>query len=136
MDMVSYPSSGVFPIDYSWEKGPVAGVEVAKDEVHDDYDEHRTATKSTHEDAANMRRMGRSQQLIRHFRLLSVASFVAIATAAWEIGLFEISPALTDGGRPALVYSVIWNFIGFGPIYLSMIEMASMHPSLGVCITG
>lgn len=75
--------------------------------------------------------MGRSQQLVRHFRLLSEASFAAIATAIWEIGLFEISPGLTDGGRPALIYSVIWNFVRFGPIYLSMAEMASMAPIAG-----
>ena len=123
MEMVSYLNSG--------EKDAVTGVEVAKNEVHDDHDEHRAATKSTREDAENMRRMGRSQQLVRHFRLLSVASFVAIATASWELGLFEISPALTDGGRPGLVYSLIWNFIGFGPIYLSMAEMASMAPIAG-----
>ena len=131
MEMVSHPSSGVSSNDSSWKKGPVADVVVAKDEVHDDHDEHRTATKSTPQDAENMRRMGRSQQLVRHFRLLSVASFVAIATESWEIGLFEISPALTDGGRPALIYSLIWNFIGFGPIYLSMAEMASMAPIAG-----
>jgi hypothetical protein len=129
--MVSYLSPGVSSNDYSWEKDAVAGLEVAQDEVHDDHDKHRTATKSTREDAENMRRMGRSQQLIRHFRLLSMASFVAIATASWELGLFEISPALTNGGRPALVYSIIWNFIGFGPIYLSMAEMASMAPIAG-----
>jgi choline transport protein len=131
VEMVSHPTSGVSSNEYSWEKGHVAAVEVDGDEVPDDLDEHRTATKSTREDAENMRRMGRSQQLVRHFRLISVASFVAIATAAWEIGLFEISPGLIDGGRPALVYSVIWNFIGFGPIYLSMAEMASMAPIAG-----
>ncbi len=60
-----------------------------------------------------------------------MASFVAIATAAWEIGLFNITPGLTDGGRPALVWSVLWNFIGFGPVYLSMAEMASMAPIAG-----
>jgi hypothetical protein len=26
---------------------------------------------------------------------------------------------------------VIWNFVGFGPIYLSMAEMASMAPIAG-----
>lgn len=88
-------------------------------------------TKSSADDSINMRRMGRRQELVRHFRMLSVASFVAIATAAWEIGLFEITPGLTDGGRPVLVYSVLWNFIGFGPIYLSMAEMASMAPIAG-----
>lgn len=88
-------------------------------------------TKSSADDSINMRRMGRKQELVRHFRMLSVASFVAIATAAWEIGLFVITPGLTDGGRPVLVYSVLWNFVGFGPIYLSMAEMASMAPIAG-----
>jgi hypothetical protein len=129
--MVSYLNPGGSPNDSSWEKDGAAGVEVATDEMHDDHDKHRTATKSTREDAENMRRMGRSQQLVRHFRLLSVASFVAIATASWELGLFEITPALTNGGRPALVYSMIWNFIGFGPVYVSMAEMASMAPIAG-----
>jgi choline transport protein len=87
--------------------------------------------KSTNADEVNMRRMGRNQQLVRHFRVISMASFVAIATAAWEIGLFNITPGLTNGGRPALVYSVLWNFVGFGPIYLSMAEMASMAPIAG-----
>ena len=87
--------------------------------------------KSTNADAANMARMGVDQQLMRHFRVLSMASFVAIATAAWEIGLFNLTPGLTNGGLPALVYSVLWNFIGFGPIYLSMAEMASMAPIAG-----
>ncbi len=94
-------------------------------------DEHGDGFKSTSADAANMDRMGKSQQLVRHFRVISMASFVAIATAVWEIGLFNLTPGLTNGGRPGLVYSVLWNFIGFGPIYLSMAEMASMAPIAG-----
>ena len=130
------PSSGINQHDYTYEKGRMAGAEISPDIVHvDDDDEAQDevdhTTKSTRADAHNMQRMGRSQQLVRHFRLLSVASFAAIATAVWEIGLFEISPGLTDGGRPALVYSVLWNFVGFGPIYISMAEMASMAPIAG-----
>lgn len=89
------------------------------------------AMYSTADDSENMRRMGRKQELVRHFRTLSIASFVAVSTAAWEIGLFEITPGLTNGGRSVLVYSVLWNFIGFTPIYLSMAEMASMAPIAG-----
>lgn len=87
--------------------------------------------KSTNIDAADMQRMGKDQQLMRHFRILSMASFVAIATATWEMGLFAITPGLLNGGLPGLVYSVLWSFIGFGPIYLSMAEMASMAPIAG-----
>ncbi|KAK3068914.1 hypothetical protein LTR53_013160 [Teratosphaeriaceae sp. CCFEE 6253] len=98
-------------------------------------DETLNATRSTREDAVGMQRMGKEQQLVRRFKQLSIISFVAIATAAWEIGLFIISPGLINGGRSGLVYNTIWNFIGFGPIYLSMAEMASMAPIAGAQCT-
>ena len=87
--------------------------------------------KSTRSDMENMRRMGRDQELVRHFRLFSMVSFVALATAAWELAIFGITPSLIDGGHPSLIYSSIWCFFGFGPIYLSMSEMASMAPIAG-----
>lgn len=100
-----------------------------------DVEEHeeRTSkiTKSTHDDIRGMRRMGKDQQLVRTFRQLSITSFVALATASWEIGLFIVTPALVDGGRAGLVWSSLWSWIGFAPIYLSMAEMASMAPIAG-----
>lgn len=87
-------------------------------------DETLTSSKSTPRDAAGMKRMGKQQQLVRHFRLVSTVSFVALATAAWEIGLFVITPGLVDGGRAGLVWNVLWNIVGFGPIYLSMAEVS------------
>ncbi|KAK5731770.1 hypothetical protein LTR17_011121 [Elasticomyces elasticus] len=97
----------------------------------DDLDEPWTATKSTPKDATDMKRMGKQQQLVRRFGFLSTVSFVALATAAWEIGLFVLTPGLVDGGRAGLVWNVLWNIVGFGPIYLSMAEMASMAPIAG-----
>lgn len=92
---------------------------------------HEIATKSTPADLSAMHRMGKSQQLIRNFRYFSITSFVALATASWEIGLFVFTPGLVDGGRAGLIYNTLWNFIGFGPVYLSMAEMASMAPICG-----
>ncbi|KAK3632993.1 hypothetical protein LTR56_016041 [Elasticomyces elasticus] len=89
----------------------------------DDPDEPWTTTKSTAKDAADMKRMGKQQQLVRRFQFLSTVSFVALATAAWEIGLFVLTPGLVDGGRAGLVWNVLWNIVGFGPIYLSMAEV-------------
>lgn len=130
--MVDNPSGNGSPNSLPWEKnGATVTAETDHEDILEDMDEQHGTNKSTRADSDNMRRMGRNQELIRHFRLLSVASFVAIATAAWEIGLFVITPGLTDGGRPVLVYSVLWNFVGFGPIYLSMAEMASMAPIAG-----
>jgi hypothetical protein len=133
VEMGSNPSGGASRQGYAWEQGgATAALSSDPDDIlEEELDQQDVITKSSHDDNDDMRRMGRNQELVRHFRLLSVASFVAIATAAWEIGLFEITPGLTDGGRPALVYSVLWNFAGFGPIYLSMAEMASMAPIAG-----
>lgn len=101
------------------------------DSVLEDHNGNHIATKSTPHDAAGMRRMGKDQQLIRQFRFISITAFVAIATAAWEIGLFILTPGLVDGGRAGLVYNALWNFVGFGPVYISMAEMASMAPIAG-----
>lgn len=87
--------------------------------------------RSTSADAANMRRMGKDQQLVRRFRVLSMASFVAVATAAWEFAVFNLTAALTNGGVPMLLYPMMWQFGGFAFIYLSMSEMASMAPIAG-----
>lgn len=122
--------------------GPISAVEDAVDNkriiFHDreidaleDSTENLSSTKSSANDAADMRRMGKEQQLVRHFRQLSVASFTALSTCAWELGLFLVSPALINGGRAGLLWSTLWCFIGFGPVYLSMAEMASMAPIAG-----
>jgi hypothetical protein len=90
-----------------------------------------SSSHSTRGDAANMKRMGKEQQLVRRFRLLSMASFVGLATVSWEYGVFTLGPGLLNGGRAGLIYSTLWSFLCFGPVYLSMAEMASMAPIAG-----
>lgn len=110
------------------------GSDFTKDaEVTEQYLEtqHFDGIGSTSNDAQNMRRMGKDQQLIRSFRLLSVSSFVALTTVSWEYGVFTLGPGLQNGGRSGLIYSTLWSFVGFGPVYLSMAEMASMAPIAG-----
>lgn len=95
------------------------------------YNEEVAMYKSTFEDARAMKRMGRSQELIRHYRVFSMVSFVGMATAAWELTLYQVSPALREGGLPALIYSNIWVFCAFVPVVLSLAEMSSMAPIAG-----
>lgn len=97
----------------------------------EDASKHLNVTKSTPADDVNMKRMGKEQQLVRHFRQLSVTSFTALSVAAWEMGLFLLSPGLINGGRAGLLWSSLWCSIGFGPVYISMAEMASMAPIAG-----
>lgn len=132
VELVAQPGATGSPNDSYIGKETLPAIKsIDSDESLEDQDEHLRATKSTKNDAEDMRRMGKEQQLVRHFRLLSMTSFVAIATAAWEIGLFVLTPGLVNGGRAGLIYNVIWNFVGFGPVYLSMAEMASIAPIAG-----
>ncbi|KAK5720312.1 hypothetical protein LTR15_007586 [Elasticomyces elasticus] len=115
-------------------KRPTPSVRAASEESGQDVEDQSpdsNGTRSSTGDALDMHRMGKDQVLVRHFRQLSMTSFLAIANPAWEIGLFVFSPALQNGGRPMLVWSLLWNFICFGPIYFSLAEMASMAPIAG-----
>lgn len=87
--------------------------------------------KSTNQDVDDMHRMGKQQILVRRFRQITIAAFIGTTTCAWEYALFLISPGLIDGGTAGLLYNVLWSFIGFGTIYLSLAEMASMAPIAG-----
>ena len=96
--------------------------------VHDvdndvESDQIASSSNSAYDDIRGMQRMGKEQQFSRNFRQLSLTAFVSLATASWEIGLFIISPALVDGGRAGLVWSSLWCWIGFAPIYLSMVRL-------------
>jgi choline transport protein len=86
---------------------------------------------STIVDARDMQRMGKAQELIRNYRLVSMVSFVGLATSAWELALFQATPGIINGGLPTLIYGNIWCFIGFFPVVLSLAEMSSMAPIAG-----
>jgi amino acid permease len=87
--------------------------------------------KSSHQDVDDMHRMGKQQILVRRFRQITIAAFIGTTTCAWEYALFLVSPGLIDGGTAGLLYNVLWSFFGFGTIYLSLAEMASMAPIAG-----
>lgn len=87
--------------------------------------------RSTMADARDMHRMGRQQEFIRQYRLFSMISFVTIATSAWCLNAFEVTPALQDGGLPSMIWSNVWCFVGYVPVILSMAEMSSMAPIAG-----
>ncbi|ATY61291.1 amino acid permease 2 [Cordyceps militaris] len=86
---------------------------------------------TTGADNRDMERMGRKQEFIRQYRVFSMISFVSIATSAWCLGAFEVTPALINGGIPSMIFSNVWCFAGYLPIILSMAEMSSMAPIAG-----
>ena len=87
---------------------------------------HYNKFKLTIINAAHMQCISKEQQLIQHFHVLLMASFVTIVLTFWKMSIFNLSWALINGGQSVLIYSLIWHFADFIPINLSMVEMASM----------
>lgn len=101
-------------------------VSVAMDEVQGGSDKAGTAI-----DQQNMERLGKTQELRRNFRLISVLGFTAVLMCTWEAILFTASYILPNGGRAGMVWMYVVCLGGFGMAILSMAEMASMAPTSG-----
>lgn len=63
--------------------------------------------------------------------VISIFGFAAVLMQTWEATLAFASYALPNGGRPALIYTYMVAWFGFGAAILSMAEMASMAPTSG-----
>ena len=86
---------------------------------------------SSANDARDMLRMGKRQELERNYRAFSAFSFTVVLTATWEFILVSNEQGLIDGGLGGLFWTFIWTFWGFGTVILSLAEMASMAPTSG-----
>ncbi|KAF2720144.1 amino acid transporter [Polychaeton citri CBS 116435] len=73
-----------------------------------------------------MVRMGKKQELVRNFRLLTSIAFTSCVMGTWEILLTSNTPALTAGGLAGL-----WWQCKQTAVLLSPGEMASMAPTAG-----
>ncbi|KAM0719022.1 hypothetical protein Q7P37_004927 [Cladosporium fusiforme] len=98
-----------------------------------DYHDHLRNSRQygTKIDKAEMRRMGKQQELRRDFRALSTLAFTVILQGSWEVLLVASTEALVAGGVAGLFWSYIWTYAGMTFVVLSLAEMASMAPTSG-----
>ncbi|KAF2159782.1 hypothetical protein M409DRAFT_70827 [Zasmidium cellare ATCC 36951] len=82
-------------------------------------------------DLRDLARMGKTQQLQRNFRLVTMFGFSAILMCSWESLLSTLSIALQNGGTAGLIWTWLIVWIGFTAVYMSMAEMGSMAPTTG-----
>jgi choline transport protein len=82
-------------------------------------------------DSRDMHRMGKAQELRRSFKYYSTLFFVCVLTATWEFLLISNTNGLVDGGRPGLLWTLVWSMVGMGLIIASLAEMSSMAPTSG-----
>ncbi|KAH8807566.1 putative GABA permease [Xylogone sp. PMI_703] len=91
-------------------------------------DSLKIGTRADHRD---MLRMGKTQELRRNFRFLSILGFTCILMSTWE-GQFTASTfGLINGGLAGLIWTYLGTFVCFLAVIASMAEMASMAPTSG-----
>ena len=110
------------------DKGSPAVLETA---ANDSNDALMYSKGGTRQDAIEMARIGKIQELHRRFNFIPILGLVAGMMATWEAVQATSSFALTDGGRAGLVWGFLGVSVGFGLAVASMAEMASMAPTTG-----
>ncbi|KAL6918845.1 hypothetical protein ACHAPO_010537 [Fusarium lateritium] len=87
--------------------------------------------KGTPADRADMYRLGKTQDLRRNFRFLSIFGFSMILMCSWEFSLSVATIGLVNGGTAGLIWMFFICWMGFLLVNISMAEMASMAPTTG-----
>ncbi|RGP73716.1 hypothetical protein FLONG3_6264 [Fusarium longipes] len=87
--------------------------------------------KGTRADRADMYRLGKTQDLRRNFRFLSIFGFSMILMCSWEFCLSVSTIGLVNGGTAGLIWMFLICWVGFLLVNTSMAEMASMAPTTG-----
>ena len=82
-------------------------------------------------DQRDMKRMGKKQQFVRNFHIITSIAFTSCVMGTWEFLLATSAPALVAGGTAGLFWSCIWAYVGQSFIVLTLAEMASMAPTAG-----
>ncbi|KAF4969966.1 hypothetical protein FZEAL_10132 [Fusarium zealandicum] len=95
--------------------------------ISDNVDEKR----GNQADRADMYRMGKTQEMTRNFRFLSIFGFSMILMASWEFSLSVSTIGLVNGGTAGLIWMFFICWMGFLLVNTSMAEMASMAPTTG-----
>ena len=85
----------------------------------------------TEADAWDMKRMGRSQELRRNFKSLSVLGLATTTMSTWVALLLANAFSLTNGGLAGTVWLYLASWIFTFSLGASLAEMASMAPTSG-----
>ncbi|KAK4896490.1 hypothetical protein LTR27_005706 [Elasticomyces elasticus] len=108
--------------------GPFNDQDLDGDNVRKDVSGVQTGTDA---DAADMARLGRSQELRRNFKTLSVLGLSVTTMSTWVALLVTNTFALINGGLAGLVWTYFASWIFTFALAASLAEMASMAPTSG-----
>lgn len=93
--------------------------DVVDNAVHEKY-------RGTDQDKHDMIVHGKTQELRRNFKLLTMTGFASMIVCAWEGLLPLFNYVLLNGGTALMFWGFICVAISMGMVYLSIAEISSM----------
>lgn len=81
----------------------------------------------TADDAVDMHRLGKKQELKRNFRSFSILGLSSVIMATWVAILGSASFSLINGGYAGTIWMYVGVWVFTFPVTLSLAEMASMY---------
>ncbi|KAI7345199.1 amino acid transporter-like protein [Hortaea werneckii] len=87
--------------------------------------------RGTAADQRDMKALGKTQELRRNFKFVTMLGFASTVMASWEVLLVLFKLILTDGGTPNLFWGFLVDACGMLFVYASLAELASMSPTAG-----
>ncbi|EKG20960.1 Amino acid/polyamine transporter I [Macrophomina phaseolina MS6] len=88
-------------------------------------------TTQTSQDAQDMARLGKKQELKRNFRDLSILGLTCMMMGTWEAMVTTATFSLINGGLAGTIWIYVGVWLSTICVVLSMAEMASMAPTSG-----
>ncbi|KAM0720175.1 hypothetical protein Q7P37_004311 [Cladosporium fusiforme] len=86
---------------------------------------------ATVNDQHDMRRLGKTQELRRSFRFLSIFGYSLLLGNGWVLSTIGLIAPLSNGGSAGAIWIYLIVIVGMVFSTLSMAEMASMAPTAG-----
>lgn len=103
--------------------------------VGQDYEDghfgHDTVKGSTNDDALDMLRLGKTQELRRNFKSISILGMAAVTMGTWSALLTTSSFSLINGGLAGTIWVYLASWLFSITVACSLAEMASMAPTSG-----
>lgn len=90
-----------------------------------------STARITPQDAADMARLGKTQQFHRNFSYWSTFGFVSIYMATWELSIVSMTPAIPAVGFGGFFWTFLGCMVCYGAVVASLAEICSMSPTAG-----
>lgn len=118
-DLMEY-EKGVEPRDFA-----------AQDIEHDDLENVRSKRSGMQQDAIDMRRLGREQELRRNFKTFSILGMATVTMGTWVAMTTNSTFSLINGGLAGTIWVYLGSWLFTVTLVCSLAEMASMAPTSG-----